>query len=303
MAKWRTRSSVCRTARHAVGIHQHVRPPRVVQRLAGVLGEGGHQDAVYLLALQHLQVESLFLGGAVGIAQDDVVALFIGAVFHRPREAAVQGVTDVDEDQADGMGAALAETGRQAVGAVAAASGRFLDAFSGLVADSRVAGERPRHAGRGEVELFRQLFLRHPTHGRPRRSRNLCNPMNRSSGPKTDRSAQDRRIIAGFGGKIKGLTRIRAPNLAVRPRKGRAFGGQTFREPKSMQSDAQTDRTFDAFENLKSPMAKGLLVQRFPPSQTANGMLTTTPGWAIVTSPASTAAMISATDLSSRALA
>ena len=149
----------------AVAVHEDIRGALVAERAHGrVLQEAaGQDDAVDPARRQGLQVGTLAVWAAVGVAEQDLVAARRGRVLDAAEKRAEERVGDVGDDHREDQGLAELQAAGDAVGSVLGLAEQGLDAGAGggCDAQARVVVDHPRHRRRVDFRHRRQLFEGH----------------------------------------------------------------------------------------------------------------------------------------------
>ena len=123
---------------------------QLAQVLRGLAG-GDQQQPVDLLGQEHVEVGRLLAPVAVGVADDGAVAGLVHVVLEAAGEIAEEGVGDVGQDDADGMGAAPAHRACQRVGPIAQLVDGRLDTRRRAGIDSAGAVDDVGDGGSGDA--------------------------------------------------------------------------------------------------------------------------------------------------------
>ena len=134
------------------------------QELGGTL-----KGRAWLLALgqQKIDVEFLFGGVFVGVAEKDPKLALVGDILHPAHDGGEEGILDVRHDQADDVGPLRAQTARHTARPIAEIGDGVEHTFAHGRADMRFSGEDTGDSGSGHTGPFRHVgyFCRHHSLG------------------------------------------------------------------------------------------------------------------------------------------
>ena len=120
-------------------------------------------DPVDAARLEALQVRSLAVRQAIGIAEEDVEAAWSGDVLDPAEQRREEGVGHVGDDDGEHVGLAQLQPASDPIGLVAGLAEQRLDARTGAGRDpqARIVVRHPRDGGGMDVGAGRQLLERH----------------------------------------------------------------------------------------------------------------------------------------------
>ena len=123
----------------------------------------GDDDPVDAAGLEALQMRSLTVRQAVGVAEEDVEAAWGSDVLDAAEQGGEEGVGDVGDDHGEHVRLAQLQPASDPVGLVAGLAQQRLDARPGAGGDpqARIVVRHPRDGGRVDVGAGRQLLERH----------------------------------------------------------------------------------------------------------------------------------------------